>query len=614
MTDTPWRDPNLPEPPKKDTDPFQFPDVSFDAVGSTGLMPESEATSPSSPPSSEPVPSTDEDAASEPAGEAGTVEDAAQPENADSWDNQQPAQPENADPWTHPQSAQPENADPWNNQQPAQPENADPWNHPQPAQPENADSWNNQQSAQPQHTDPWNHQQPVPPQNSGNYGPNPAGSYPPPYTPPYDPSEQPPSYSPMGGGWGIPNPPEPPRPKAGKQQKFYLGIIGLLTAVLVVGFVGYAAYSAIFGDPAMPPLLEDTPSSSQNESSGEGTDSQTESSTSPVPDPGEGGTIEISPTPSGDALIPRDVYSKISPSVVGIVTTITDSEGDTSTDQGSGIVATENGYIITNSHVVGDSRSTEVKIVTRDETEYPGVVVGYDRTTDLAIVKIDAEGLTPAEFGDSDLMQVGDTVFAIGNPGGLTYASSMTMGIVSAQNRVLGSNSKNGMTYIQTDAAINPGNSGGALVNEYGQVIGINSSKLVAPDFEGMGFAIPVSKALDILNSLMNVGYVEGRTRLGITGQDVTEEQAEFYDIPQGFLIMAIDEDSDIGTAGGKVEDIICGVDGETVTCLTDISNLLLNYSPGDTIELTLYRRSEKKELTITVTLLEDKGETQSVN
>ena len=169
---------------------------------------------------------------------------------------------------------------------------------------------------------------------------------------------------------GHSNPPEPPRPKAGKQQKFYLGIIGLLTAVLVVGFVGYAAYSAIFGDPAMPPLLEDTPSSSQNETSGGGTDSQPESSTSPVPDPGEGGTIEISPTPSGDALIPRDVYSKVSPSVVGIVTTITDSEGDTSTDQGSGIVATENGYIITNSHVVGDSRNTEVKVVTRDKVEY----------------------------------------------------------------------------------------------------------------------------------------------------------------------------------------------------------------------------------------------------
>ena len=509
MTDTPWRDPNLPEPPKKDTDPFQFPDVSFDAVGSTGLMPESEETSPSSPPSSEPVPSTDEDAATEPAGETGTVEDAAQPENADSWNNQQPAQPENTDSWSNQQPAQPENADPWNNQQPAQPENTDSWSNQQPAQPENTDSWSNQQPAQPQHTDPWNHQQPVPPQNNGNYGPNPAGSYPPPYTPPYDPSEQPPSYSPMGGGWGIPNPPEPPRPKAGKQQKFYLGIIGLLTAVLVVGFVGYAAYSAIFGDPAMPPLLEDTPSSSQNESSGEGTDSQPESSTSPVPDPGEGGTIEISPTPSGDALIPRDVYSKVSPSVVGIVTTITDSEGDTSTDQGSGIVATENGYIITNSHVVGDSRNTEVKVVTRDKVEYIGVVVGYDRTTDLAIVKINAEDLTPAEFGDSDLMQVGDTVFAIGNPGGLTYASSMTMGIVSAQDRVLGSNSKNGMTYIQTDAAINPGNSGGALVNEYGQVIGINSSKLVAPDFEGMGFAISCEQS---------AGYPQQPDECGLCG------------------------------------------------------------------------------------------------
>ena len=137
-------------------------------------------------------------------------------------------------------------------------------------------------------------------------------------------------------------------------------------------------------------------------------------------------------------------------------------------------------------------------------------------------------------------MEVGDTVLAIGNPGGLDYASSMTRGIISALNRKLSSNSDNGMTYIQTDAAINPGNSGGALVNEYGQVIGINSSKLVAEDFEGMGFAIPVSKAQDILNSLIKVGYVEGRTRLGITGRDITAQQAEFYGVPQGLSLIHI--------------------------------------------------------------------------
>ncbi len=191
----------------------------------------------------------------------------------------------------------------------------------------------------------------------------------------------------------------------------------------------------------------------------------------------------------------KEVYQKVSPSVVGVVATITDQEGNSSTDQGSGIVATKDGYIITNSHVVNDSRGTQVKVVTKDEEEYTGTVIGYDRNTDLAIVKIDAEDLVPAEFGDADAMEVGDTVLAIGNPGGLEYASSMTRGIVSALNRKLSSNSDNGMTYIQTDAAINPGNSGGALVNEYGQVIGINSSKLVAEDFEGMGFAIPVSKA-----------------------------------------------------------------------------------------------------------------------
>ena len=448
----------------------------------------------------------------------------------------------------------------------------------------------------------------------------PAGN---PYTPPAGgdvPPQQPASYSPMGGPWETP---VPEKRRMGTAQKWFLGIIIVLAAGMAVGFFGNAIASAFFGntDGSSPLIPENPSSSSQSESS-----SQAEATPSPSPESspstGTGAAIEIMDLPDGEPLEAKEVYQKVAPSVVGIVATAPSdsSDGESEqevTDQGSGIIATSDGYIITNSHVVNDSRSTKVTVVTRDDVEYDGVVVGYDRTTDLAIIKIDAEGLTPAEFGDVSQMSIGDTVLAIGNPGGLDFASSMTRGIISALDRRLESSSENVMTYIQTDAAINPGNSGGALVNTYGQVIGINSSKLVAEDYEGMGFAIPVSRAEQILNSLMNVGYVEGRTRLGITGRDLSEQEAQFYDVPMGFLILEIDEDSDITAAGGAVGDIICGVDGQEVSNLSEISAVLLNYSPGDQITLTLYRMSDSgqqsgSEFDITITLLEDKGETQS--
>ncbi len=448
----------------------------------------------------------------------------------------------------------------------------------------------------------------------------PAGN---PYTPPTGgdvPPQQPTSYSPMGGPWETP---VPEKRRMGTAQKWFLGIIIVLAAGMAVGFFGNAIASAFFGNTdGSSPLIPENPSSSSQSASS----SQAEATPSPSPEAspgtGTGAAIEIVDLPEGEPLEAKEVYQKVAPSVVGIVATVPSDSSDggseeEATDQGSGIIATSDGYIITNSHVVNDSRSTKVTVVTRDDVEYDGVVVGYDRTTDLAVIKIDAEGLTPAEFGDVGQMSIGDTVLAIGNPGGLDFASSMTRGIISALDRRLESSSENGMTYIQTDAAINPGNSGGALVNTYGQVIGINSSKLVAEDYEGMGFAIPVSRAEQILNSLMNVGYVEGRTRLGITGRDLSEQEAQFYDVPMGFLILEIDEDSDITAAGGAVGDIICGVDGQEVSNLSEISAVLLNYSPGDQITLTLYRMSDSgqqsgSEFDITITLLEDKGETQS--
>ena len=162
---------------------------------------------------------------------------------------------------------------------------------------------------------------------------------------------------------------------------------------------------------------------------------------------------------------------------------------------GTGIIATEDGYIITNSHVILDSKSVPVQVKTNDGTFHDAVVVGYDKTTDLAVLKIDGTGYTPAEFGNSDELVMGQAVLAIGNPGGEQFSGSLTSGIISGLDRSVDEYSSNGMTYIQTDAAINPGNSGGPLVNMYGQVIGINSAKIVSEQYEGMGFAIPTSGA-----------------------------------------------------------------------------------------------------------------------
>ena len=319
--------------------------------------------------------------------------------------------------------------------------------------------------------------------------------------------------------------------------------------------------------------------------------------------------ITIQKKPSGAAFSAKDVYKKVIQSVVGVETTTTgttDEEGETGV--GTGIVATSDGYILTNAHVVDYSRSNSVKVILHNNKEYKATVVGFDKTSDLAVLKINATGLSPASFGSADDSEIGDQVLAIGNPGGLNYAGSLTGGMISALNRTIESHSDNGMTYIQTDAAINPGNSGGPLVNMYAQVIGINSNKIAATGFEGMGFAIPVSKAQPIINQLIRNGYVTGRCRLGITGQTIGS-QSGLFSTAQGVEIRRIDPDSDMN---GKAEvgDIITEAGGKEITSLDDLYAALDSHKPGDTIPMKIYTSSSSTK-TIQVKLLEDKGETQ---
>ena len=463
--------------------------------------------------------------------------------------------------------------------------------------------------------------QPYPPQpwQGWYYGAPPQVPYAPPPAPggyyPYAQGGYPPQPGQPWYGQPAGQPPKPPRKKMSRGLKVFLWIASALTVGVLLGFAGFVVSWAVAGPQQGGSLVETLPEESQPDSSQEGQDA-TEAPEIELPDvdvtPNEEG-ITIHEKPEGEALDAQEVYNQVVKSTVAITASRT---GETTDSSGTGIIATSDGYIITNAHVVLNTKSVLVTVTTYDGQQYDAVVVGMDRTTDLAIIKTNDYGFTPAQFGDSDQLSIGEWVVAIGNPGGERFASSLTRGIISGLDRAVERYSEDGMTFIQTDAAINPGNSGGPLVNMYGQVVGINSSKIITDGYEGMGFAIPVSKAKDIIDQLLSGGYVEGRVRLGITGSDISATQAAFYGVPRGFMIVSIDEDSAFAGTEAQPEDIITAIDGETVEELQDISNLLLRYSPGDQVTVTLYRppvngMGEGEELEVTITLLEDKGETQ---
>lgn len=275
------------------------------------------------------------------------------------------------------------------------------------------------------------------------------------------------------------------------------------------------------------------------------------------------------------------------------------------TSEGSGIIATSDGYIITNAHVVDGADS--LKVITSDGKTYEAELIGSDSMTDLAVIKVDAEGLTAAEFGSSSDLVVADPVIAIGNPGGLQ--SSVTVGYVSALNRpVTSSDTGYTMNCIQTDAAINPGNSGGALVNMYGQVIGINSSKIVATGYEGLGFAIPIDDALPIIRNLKDYGYVKDRAMLGISGQYLDSWTANFYGLPSGMYVAEVNNES-VSDAGVQRGDVITKIDDEEITSANTISNYIAKKKPGDEVTLTITRSLTNKTFTCKVTLTESTGQ-----
>ena len=281
----------------------------------------------------------------------------------------------------------------------------------------------------------------------------------------------------------------------------------------------------------------------------------------------------------------------------------------TQTAAGSGIVISEDGYILTNNHVISGADKITVYVMPEDgkseETTYDATLVASSESNDIAVLKIDAEGLTPAVFGDSDQLEIGELAVAIGNPMGSVHGS-VTAGIISATERELTIDDVT-ISAIQTDAAINPGNSGGGLFDSYGNLIGIVYAKSSSVSIEGIGYAIPVNDVKELIDQMINEPEkLEAQTKgsqimLGITIVDITEAMSKQYSMPVGVYVREVSEMSDAERAGLTKGDIIVAFDGKTVTCADDLNAIKAEQTPGDTVEMTIDRNG--KEMTIEIVI-----------
>lgn len=406
---------------------------------------------------------------------------------------------------------------------------------------------------------------------------------------------------------------KPGKPKKPLGRKILTGIIAVLS-VAAIATASIVGYTLVTGDNIM--------SSSESESSAKDNDKDNENTKSTV-DRSNLPTITQLSTPEDAKTIP-EIVEEVSPSVVGI-SCITDEGAST----GSGIILSEDGYIITNAHVIDDAKSISVVLpssyaqngeVVSDDTQstldesgdvednltFTAEKVGSDEQTDIAVLKIEKNGLTAANIGTSSELVVGEVAIVIGNPLGLDLANSVTAGIISALDRTITVEDRT-MNLIQTDASVNNGNSGGPLINAYGQVIGITSAKVSSSVAEGLGFAIPIDDALPIINDLMEHGYVTGRPSLGITGSNVTSAYSSYYGIPQGFLVASVSEGSGAEKAGIQQNDIIIAINDTMITSISELNDIKNKCSVGDTVTLTIYRNGKK--LDVDVVLGESSGD-----
>ena len=315
---------------------------------------------------------------------------------------------------------------------------------------------------------------------------------------------------------------------------------------------------------------------------------------------------------SSDSLSWAEINEIASKQVVGVTTEVTYTNffGQTSSSavSGSGFVISDDGYILTNYHVIETAYQNNyaVNVITHDGTRYDATIVGIEASNDIAVLKIDATGLTPATLGNSDSLAVGDDVCAVGNPlGELEFTS--TFGHVSALDRLITTEEGgSAINMFQIDAAVNSGNSGGPVYNDQGQVVGVVNAKYSATGVEGIGFAIPANDAVSIANDLITKGYVTGKAYMGVEiDTRYSSMYSQYYDMPVGAYVGGVTSGSCADKAGIEKGDIITKIDGEEITSYTDLKNAVSNHSAGDTVEVELYRAGESRTVSL---IFDEKG------
>ncbi len=403
------------------------------------------------------------------------------------------------------------------------------------------------------------------------------------------------------------NPNTPPKKKKNTGRNIF---IALICACIVIASVAIGVS-----------VTEGNDTSVKTEQGDKGSDKNTDKGTnSGATAKTEDSPITFSEYSGKGAMTPEQIYEEAKEINVGVIVYAQNQK----VGEGSGIIVGEdkekkNTYIITAAHVIAD-QGVSVQIQTNDGKEIDATIVGFDNKTDIGVLRVSKTGFKAATFGNSDKLNVGQNVYAIGNPGGTVFFGSFTNGIISAIDRpVASSTSAYDLPCIQHNAAINPGNSGGALLNEFGQVIGLNSSKITDTEYEGMGFSVPSNTMLEIYNDIVANGYVTNRPMLGISYYTVASDYtysaiAWKNNLPYGSIVIAaMNEDSDLAKQGIKVGDIITGVNGKALESTDILLEVIEDSKVGDTITLSVCRLNNSGTVSTKfdakVKLIEDKGE-----
>lgn len=392
--------------------------------------------------------------------------------------------------------------------------------------------------------------------------------------------------------WYAPLKREQPQKKRCRRKKTAWRIAAVLILVLVLILGSSLAFSGSGADSSQSGSM---PDDWEDYFRNYFEDAQTTTVNTNIPraDLEPGFTIELQE--QGEELSLQQLYERCADTIVAITGTVEDESGYY---WGTGVIASPDGLIVTNAHIIDGCDSAKVTLY--NDESYEAKLVGVDSISDLALLKIDAEGLPAAVFGDVSSIAVGDEVAAIGNPLGEDFRSTLTNGIISAIDRGLNYNGRT-MSLLQTNTAINQGNSGGALFNMYGQVVGITNMKMMSyySSIEGIGFAIPSSTVKSVVDSLAANGEVRGRPSIGITVGAIPEDVSSHYDIPSGLYVSGVQENSDAQLKGVQVGDILTAVNGQEVYTTEDVAAIKDALAVGDTMTLSLWRDGETIEVEI---------------